>query len=314
MYTVAPSCAADSATAEPRRGAALAALGAVFAQLSHILIALSLAAIVISIGMSSTRDDLLFVLRRPAVLFRAVLAVDLIPPIVAAILIWFLPLDPAVKAGILLMAIAPVPPLVPGKALKAGGNKAYTVGVYVALSLLTIVTVPLVFYVTVKLFGRHERISASSVAATVLTSVLIPLGVGTVVRMFWPAFADRAAPWIAKLSPLLLVVAFVPVLAVAWPQLAQLVGNGTLAAMTIVIALAAVAGHVLGGPEPANRHTLAIAAATRHPGLAIMIASSTVGDKHVVAAILLFLLAGVVVVAIYKQLTGQPRRAPAPVS
>jgi len=112
-------------------------------QILPLLLSLSLAGLVLTVGLRATVDDLLYVIRRPGLLGRVVVAVEVIPPLAAALLVWFLPIAPVVKAGLMLMAISPVPPLVPGKELNIGARKEFAYGVYVAMALLTIVAVPL---------------------------------------------------------------------------------------------------------------------------------------------------------------------------
>ncbi len=120
------------------------------------------------------------------------------------------------------------------------------------------------------------------------------------VRRLAPAFAARAMPWLYKLSMLLVVLAFLPIIASIWPAIVQLIGNGTLVAMALVIVIALAGGHLLGGPEIEDRATLAIAASVRHPGIAMMLANANFTDKRVTAAVLLFLLVGIVVGIPYK--------------
>lgn len=279
-----------------------------------LLLTVSLAGLVLTVGLHADRGDLVHVLRRPRLLARAILAVLIIPPVAAALLIWALPLTPAVKAGIMLMAVAPVPPLVPGKELKIGGAKNYAYGVYFALALLTVISVPVVFTVASRLFGRDDEVGFASIAMTVATGVLLPLAIGVLVRRMDPALAERAAPIVYKVSMLLVLAAFVPIMIALWPALTELIGNGTLLAMAVMTVICIAAGHWLGGPERANRATLAVAASVRHPGIAISLASANFGDRHVQAAVLLFLLVGLVVGAVYAawfKRSAPPEGAPA---
>lgn len=269
-------------------------------ELIPILLTLSLAGLVVTVGLNSARGDLVYVLQRPLLLLKAFIAVDVIPPLVAILLVMALPLEPVVKAGIVLMAISPVPPLVPGQQLGIGARKEYAYGVYVAMALLTIIVVPVVFAIASEIFGRGDRVSFATIGATVLEGVLTPLAVGLLVRQLWPDLAAKLAPWIYKLSMLLVLLAFVPIIASVWPAMMNLVGNGTLLAMNILILIALAAGHLLGGPDPTDRATLAIASSVRHPGIAMMLANANFADKRVTAAILLFLLVGLVIGTIYK--------------
>jgi BASS family bile acid:Na+ symporter len=77
-------------------------------QIIPILLALSLAGLVLSVGLQASYRDLLYVVRRPRLLVKAIVAVDVIPPAAAILLTLMLPLEPVVKAGIVLMCISPV--------------------------------------------------------------------------------------------------------------------------------------------------------------------------------------------------------------
>jgi BASS family bile acid:Na+ symporter len=218
-----------------------------------------------------------------------------IPPIVAGVLIALLPIDPVVKAGIMLMAVSPVPPLVPGKELGAGGRKNYAYGLYVAMALLTIISVPVVIAIVTTLYGRQDYVSIAQIAQTTFLGVLLPLAIGLAIRAMAPGFAGKTWSIVYKISMLLVVLAFLPVVIKVWPAVSQLVGNGTMAVMAVVTVVCMAAGHLLGGPELRDRATLAIASSVRHPGIAMSIAAIHFTDPRVSAAILLFMLVGLVV-------------------
>ena len=270
-------------------------------QFLPLLLSLSLGALVLTVGLKADPGDLIYVLRRPTLLARAILAVQVIPPAAAAVLIWFLPLESAVKAGIMLMAISPVPPLVPGQELGVGARKEYAYGVYVAIALLTIIAVPLVYDMAAFLFGHGSTLPISLIASTVGTGVIIPLGLGMIIKRIAPAFAERVAPLVYKISMLLILLVFLPILVVIWPALKALIGDGTVLVMALLTAITLFGGHMLGGPAAVDRATLAVASSVRHPGIAILIANTTFGDKRVTAAVLLYLIVGLVVGTLYKQ-------------
>jgi BASS family bile acid:Na+ symporter len=71
--------------------------------------------------------------------------------------------------------------------------------------------------------------------------------------------------------------------------------------MAAVVLIALAGGHLLGGPDREDRATLAIASSVRHPGIAIMLASTNGGGRDVTAAVVLFMLVGMVVSIPYKQ-------------
>lgn len=270
-------------------------------QILPILLSTSLAGLVLTVGLKADSGDLIYVLRRPALLLKAILAVQIIPPLAAALLVWFLPLEPVVKAGIMLMAISPVPPLVPGQELGVGARKEYAYGVYVAIAVLTIIAVPAVYNLASGLFGRDHTLPVRLIASTVATGVLLPLALGMIIKRTAPAFAGRAAPLVYKVSMLLVLAVFLPIVVVIWPALMALVGNGTILAMALLTAITLLGGHMLGGPAPLDRATLAVASSVRHPGIAILIANTAFNDKRVTAAVLLYMIVGLLVGIAYKQ-------------
>ena len=269
-------------------------------QILPLLLTLSLAGLVMTVGLKAGHGDLLYVLRRPGLLIRAILAVEVIPPIAAAAMVWVLPLEPAVKAGIMLMAISPVPPLVPGKQLSIGARKEYAYGVYLAMALLTIIAVPLVFDLAAQLFGHERTLPFRTIAATVATGVLVPLGLGMFIRRLAPNFAERVVPWVYRLSMLLILLVFFPILATIWPAIQSLIGDGAMAAMAGLTLVTLIGGHLLGGPADYDRATLAVASSVRHPGIAMLIANTTFGDKRITAAVLLYLLVSMFMGALYQ--------------
>jgi len=86
----------------------------------------------------------------------------------------------------------------------------------------------------------------------------------------------------------------------AAPTMLALLWDGTLLAIVIFIVFGLLAGHLLGGPTPGDRSVLALATASRHPGVAMAIAQLTVpAERSVPAALLLYLVVGMVVTLPY---------------
>lgn len=268
------------------------------------LIALALRAsvfgTVLAVGLNASMEDATYVLRRPLVLLRSLLAVSVVVPAFAALLAALLPLTPAVKIGIVLMAVSPLAPLVPAKELRLGAHKAYVDGLLVAIAVLSIGMVPLTVAILASVFGRDTAISPGAVAGLVITSMLAPMAIGMAVRAIWPAQAKRAAPFVGQLATVLLVVSVLPVLFRVAPAIWHLIGNGNVIAIAIVCAVGTAAGHFLGGPDPHDRVALALSCGTRHPGVALLIAGANQSEPAVKASILLFVIIGLLAAIPYQ--------------
>jgi BASS family bile acid:Na+ symporter len=226
--------------------------------------------------------------------------VNVVVPLAAVLLVFVFPLTPIARLGVLLMAVSPVPPMVPGKELKVSGEKAYAYGVYTALILLAVIIVPATVAVLGRFYGVRVSLPPWLVARSVVLTVVLPLAVGLAVHRLAPGFAGRALPVVRALATVLLLLAAAPLFVVAWPGIVALAGNGALLAMALTSASGLAAGHLLGGPDRSGRAALAIAASMRHPGIALTIAKANNADKSVVAAILAMLIMGATVASLYQ--------------
>ena len=285
------------------------------AQLFQLAITASILLLVFALGMRATFADATSFFRElflpPHSLVRALLAMNLVVPIIAASVASAFDLKQAVKVALVAMAIAPVPPILPGTQLKSGARASYVYGLLVAVSLTAIVTIPLTIAVLAWLFGRELRIGFADLAKPIGVTIFLPLVAGLTFRSLAPAFAERAAPWVSRLGTALLVAGFVPFVVPVWPVIVALVGNGTILAIAAVVVAAIAVGHGLGGPDPGERTALGIASAMRHPGVALTIARVNFPDNNLVpGAIMLFVVVGAIATTLYAALRQRVHRTP----
>ena len=266
------------------------------AQFIGLAINASMFLIVFALGLNATLDHMTYLFRRPGLLFRSILAMNIVMLVFAlAIILIFQPSAP-IKIALVALALSPVPPILPTKELKAGGSRAYTLGLLVAAAIVSIVLVPL----ALELLGREAGISMhmpiEKVTSVVLLSVIAPLILGVLLRRFMPDFARRIAHPVSIFATILLVAAFLPVLFIVAPKFWALVGTGVLLSLVGFTLVGVTVGHLLGGPDPDDRTVLGLAAGTRHPGIAMAIASINFPEEKSVMAIVLFhLILGAIV-------------------
>ena len=260
-----------------------------------LVVKASLGLLVLGIGLHSTMRDVGALVRQPALLARSFVAMSVLMPLLALTLAATFALTPVVSLALVALMLSPVPPLLPGKAARAGGGGSYVVGLFATASLLAIVVVPLSLRLIGALLGTSLGIEAAVIARLVGTGVLLPLLLGIGVRSLAPGAAARLARPITLGSTLALVAAVIPLLVASWPAMRALVGNGTLAAIVGLTLAGLAVGHLLGGPVPEHRTVLALATATRHPAVAITILSANYPrEPSTTAAVVLALLVGAI--------------------
>ncbi len=238
--------------------------------------------------------------RPPASLFRAVLAMNFVVPLVAAAIALTFSLHMPVKIALVAMAISPVPPLVPGKQLRLGASTSYVYGLLVAVSLVAVLSVPLSVELLGRLFGRDAHMSFLEISWLIARTILLPLGIGMSLRALAPQRIAGASQRIARVCNLLLLIGLAPIFWKSAPDIWALVGNGTILSITVLALAAMAAGHWIGGPGEQDRTALGIFAAVRHPGVALAIAKENwPGDHLIPAAVLLFAVVTILTTTLY---------------
>ena len=264
----------------------------------HILILSIQASImctVFSFGLRARGGDLLYVVQHPGLLGRAVLAVFVIMPAVAVLLVRAFDFRTSVEITLLALAISPLPPLLPKKETKAGGSAAFALGLMAWLALLSIVLLPAALKLLELYYGRALAIAPRSLVKILMMSVLLPLLAGVLVRAALPRVAHRIAAPLNVTANILLTLGALVLLIGALPAIGRLIGQGTLIAMILFTLAGLLTGHILALPEREHSVVLALSTACRHPAIALAVATASFPDEPVGATILLYLLvAGIV--------------------
>ena len=264
------------------------------AALIILAIKVSLALTVLVTGMRAGPGDPLWLFRRPSLLARTILAMNVMMPLIALLMVSLLGLDPVVKVALVALSISPVPPLLSRKALNSGGALSYAVGLLFAVSVLSVALVPLAAWTVGRLFALPVHIPPRVVGTLVGEVILLPLVVGSAIGRFLPRFAAHAVKVTDRVATLLLAVAIIPVFVISWPTVRDLLGNGTLLAMLVVALSGLAVGHYVGGPEDDQRVVLGLSTAMRHPAVAIAIGQAAFPENEMIRSAVLL---AVVVVA-----------------
>jgi BASS family bile acid:Na+ symporter len=270
------------------------------ATLIRFLLLVSMGLLVFALGLRSTPRHAGFLLREPRLLARSLIAMYVVMPLVVIGVLLHLHLQPPVKIALAALSLSPVPPFLPGKQLKLASCEDYIFGLLVTASVFAVVWVPVVTSALAAHWALGPHVTVAAVLRIVVLTILLPLGAGMFARRL---LAERAPRWgrvCSAAGGVLLVLAFVPVLVSQWGSVRSLIGNGTLLAIIGFTCVGLLIGHVLGGPDPQQRTVLALATASRHPAVALAIASAGFPQQRLApAAVLLAVLVSVIAAAPY---------------
>ena len=261
---------------------------------------------VLAVGMRVVPGDLHYLLGKPSQLVRSLVVMNVLGPIIAVMVCRTFSLHGAVIVALVTLSIAPVGALFSQGMLPLVGSEhaSYARGLFFASTLLSVILTPLAVEVINVLFGADVHVNPLAVAQVVLGSVLLPLGIGLAIGHRWPT-ARRWVPIFQKVSSLVLGLCFLAMLAIAWSRIGEVVREGTMTALVVITLMWLAVGHLLGGPDEDDRTVLAFATVSRHPGVAMAVASLTgepLAPIGVLLAVVVSELAGVPYTRLRKKL------------
>jgi bile acid:Na+ symporter, BASS family len=245
-----------------------------------LLLKLSVVTIILAIGMSSTMGDVSYLLRRPGLLLRSVVAMYVLVPLTALVLVKTFTLAPGVEIALLVFAVSAGAPLLPRKLMNIGDG-AYTFSLVVLSTLLAIILVPTWLTLLGPEFGNPLELTPGRIAMVFAKSFFLPLVLGMLVYWLFPKFAEQVGDRLMMVAGLVLTACALVLLVLNWNILLEARGPSLLI-LAVLIFSALTIGHMLGGPSEDDRTSLAIACATRHIGIAVLVAASVPGPRTAV--------------------------------
>jgi BASS family bile acid:Na+ symporter len=222
----------------------------------------------LDMGLSLRWSDLRRETRNP-VLRRVFVVALLGVPLLAILVAATLPLGPAARGVLVLMAVSPGAPMLMSKAHKSG-NVALAVTLAVVLTLAALVFVPVEIGVLNRLFPWHLQASSAALLRKLAPKLLLPLALGLIVRGAWPAGANAIEPFVRKLFQLALLVAAIGALATSWHELVGMTPWAWLAMLLVTLG-AVWLGDAVGGRDPRDRATAAYAVVLGNPAIAMTV-------------------------------------------
>ena len=265
-------------------------------QIVKLATILSVVLLLFSLALRAKAADLTYLVRNWRLGLGAFISMFVLVPAVALLIARLLELNWAVEVAVVAMAVSPLPPILPGKQIKAGADKGYVTGLLFGASLLSVVIAPIWVLLASRLFHADMSISPLDLVKPIAISVLLPLMLGLIAAPLLGTSVDLVCDITRKIGTFLLIVVFLAFVVILGPSMWKLVGDGTLLAFAAMAIVGLAAGHWLGGPDAGDRAALSLASSSRHPGVAIAVASHALSDIPMVpAAIVLALIVSMVI-------------------
>lgn len=177
--------------------------------ITDIVLPVALAFIMLSLGLGLTFGDFARVARQPRDFLIGAASQLVLLPLVAWLLISVWSLPPELALGVMIIAAAPGGVTSNILTALARGDVALSISLTAVISLVCVITIPLiVVFAHDRLMGSAATgdISVAKTAVSVFVIVTVPVTIGLLVRHFADAFAHRVEPATRHISTVLFVI------------------------------------------------------------------------------------------------------------
>ncbi len=243
----------------------------------------------LSIGLAVKYEQVMASARQARQVVPAIVANFVLVPLVTCGLLAGFHAAPLVSAGFLILAVCPGAPVGPSLTGIAKGSVAAATGLMVILAGMSAVLSPVLLSVLLVRIVPEGDIHADylAIVQTLLTTQLLPLGVGLGVHHWAPRFTEGIVKPIGMLANGLLLALVGLIVAVQHDTLGAIRFRGWAGMILLLLASLGI-GWGCGGRDIANRKALAVTTATRNLAVGLVIAGSNFAGTPAVTAVVAY--------------------------
>ena len=179
---------------------------------------IALALIMLGLGLGLTTQDFARVLKAPKDFLIGFISQLIILPIVAFILIkilgTFIEMSPEIALGVMIIAAAPGGITSNVLTKFANGDVALSVSLTAVISIISIITVPLIVFTSADLLGvsfADQNINITGTALKMALVVAVPVILGMIIRKLADNFISSKTSIIDKITGLLFLIVFIAI-------------------------------------------------------------------------------------------------------
>ena len=274
---------------------------------------IALALIMLSLGASLTVKDFTRVVQNPKDFFIGMICQLVLLPIIAYFLIIILRTPIELALGVMLIAAAPGGVTSNVLTKFADGDVALSITLTAITSLISIITVPYVVFLSIELFDItyvKKEVSMLSISLKMFFVVTVPVIIGMIIRKFADSFIINNLKIINKISIVLFIIVFVAIYIEEWDSIVIFITRAGAIAFTLNVTMMVVAFYIAKffATGVAQRRCISLEAGLQNGTLAVFVGLQLFGQDMVymiptAAYALIMMITSVIFVLILRRRT-----------
>ena len=229
----------------------------------------------LALGLSNTLGQILQPLRNMRMTVSAVAASYVILPLLAASVARLLGLDPSLRYGLVLMAMAAGAEIGPLLSANSNANARLSGGLLVLSIGITIFYLPLM----VGVFLPDVDIDVKHLLVKLFLTILAPLILGLLIKSRFPKFAHTAEKYLHLNSRIFVSLLTLIIILLFYKPIIALFGSFAILAGLINVVGGFGIGYLLGWPDRGSMLAMGYMHGARSASIAVMVANDVFRDQ-----------------------------------
>lgn len=245
--------------------------------LSHALTPVILIYVVsgmLALGLSQTVRQILQPLRNMRITIAAVVASYIILPLIATSISRLFGLDPSLRYGLVLLAMAAGAEVGPIFTAKSNANVGLSGGILVLSIGITIIYLPLMLGVLLP----DVHFDVGKLLLKLILTIVAPLLLGLFIRSRFEKMAHTAEKYLHMISRFFVILLLLTLIGLYYKHIINLFGTYAILAGVIYVIASFGIGYLLGWPERDTMLAMGFMHGARNASVAVMVANSVFRD------------------------------------
>jgi len=274
---------------------------------------IALALIMLGLGASLTIKDFTRVASNPKDFLIGLFCQIVLLPIVAYLLIIILKTPVELALGVMLIAAAPGGVTSNVLTKFANGDVALSISLTAITSLISIVSVPYVVFLSIELFDItyvKNEVSMLSISLKMFFVVTVPVIIGMIMRKLWGNLIVNNMKIINKISIGLFCIVFIAIYIEEWDSIVMFITRAGAIALTLNVTMMVVAFYIAKffTTGVAQRRCISLEAGLQNGTLAVFVGLQLFGSNMIymvptAAYALIMMITSVIFVVILRRQT-----------
>jgi|TARA_A100001234_G_scaffold206584_1_gene203130 BASS family bile acid:Na+ symporter len=245
---------------------------------------IALALIMLALGASLTVKDFTRVVQNPKDFFIGLICQLILLPIIAYFLIIILRTPIELALGVMLIAAAPGGVTSNVLTKFADGDVALSITLTAITSLISIVSVPYVVFLSIELFDItyvKKEVSMLSISLKMFFVVTVPVMIGMLIRKFADNFIISNIKIINKISIGLFLIVFIAIYIEEWDSIVMFITKAGLVAFILNVTMMVLAFYIAKffATGVAQRRCISLEAGLQNGTLAVFVGIQLFGEN-----------------------------------